>query len=259
MSRFFSINTWVNGLRSNCGKALFIIVFGLFSAWMTASLYASVSDGNDGDGEYVHRTFDQEALEAFKEQKEFIYEKPPQKTGWSDFWSKLFKWLDSFQTEGSSTSALGTIAEYSMYILAILCVLFVADRWLKLNAINNLFSRQKGGTAGITFKEEEEDIHEISFDERIAEAIEQQQYRRAVRLYYLKCLKMLADEKMINWRIDKTNRDYQLELMGTEVESDFRKATYLFEYVWYGEFAVNKQNFQELSEQLIRFEQQIAK
>ena len=91
-----------------------------------------------------------------------------------------------------------------------------------------------------------ENIHTIQFEEEIAAAVQKQNYRLAVRLYYLKVLKELSDRNLIRWQLDKTNRTYVHELEKTEMEADFEQITSKFEYVWYGHFSLNEPQFATL-------------
>lgn len=86
----------------------------------------------------------------------------------------------------------------------------------------------------------EEDIHAIPYTDEIDSATQNKQYRRAIRLYYLRSLKALSDKEMIQWKPGKTNREYLVELGG---RNDFRDITRWYEYVWYGEFTIDEMHF----------------
>ena len=101
-------------------------------------------------------------------------------------------------------------------------------------------------------------IHELNFDQLIAEAIEKRYFRRAVRLFYLKSLKSMTDKNLIDWRPYKTNYDYQLELNKTPLEEPFSELTYLFNHVWYGNFELNEELFGDAKRQFLEFERLIA-
>ena len=101
---------------------------------------------------------------------------------------------------------------------------------------------------------EEENIHEIDFDKDIKDAEQDGDYRRAIRLLFLKVLKNLSDAELIYWDSNKTNYQYLYELKGTNIYSQFVKCVNVFDVVWYGEWKIdqsyyltNKPLFEEIS------------
>jgi hypothetical protein len=100
---------------------------------------------------------------------------------------------------------------------------------------------------------EEENIHEIDFDKDIRDAEKDGDYRRAIRLLFLKVLKNLSDAELIYWDPNKTNHQYLYELKGTNIYSPFVQCVNIFDRVWYGEweidqtyYSANKDQFEEL-------------
>jgi hypothetical protein len=91
--------------------------------------------------------------------------------------------------------------------------------------------------------DEIEDIRNVEFDDAVQQAIDAKRYRVAVRLLYLRSLRQLQDRAMINWRREKTNRDYLYELSDARLRPLFSDLTFMFEYIWYGEFPVDQNHF----------------
>lgn len=92
-------------------------------------------------------------------------------------------------------------------------------------------------------EEEVEDIRTLEFDQLLQQAIDQKRYRHAVRLLYLRSLRQMQDKALIQWRREKTNRDYLRELSDQRLRPLFGDLTYMFEYIWYGEFPVDQTHF----------------
>ena len=92
--------------------------------------------------------------------------------------------------------------------------------------------------------DEIEDIRNVEFDDAVQKAIAEKRYRVAVRLLYLRSLRQLQDRSMINWRREKTNRDYLYELSDQGLRPIFSDLTFIFEYIWYGEFPVDEKHFE---------------
>jgi len=105
----------------------------------------------------------------------------------------------------------------------------------------------------------EEDIHAINFSTIIQESIKSKDFRKAIRYFYLLSLKELADIKLINWQQGKTNESYIKEIKSSLLKSQFSKNTYLYEWIWYGNFLVDETLFNEASHSFQSFFEQIKK
>jgi hypothetical protein len=90
---------------------------------------------------------------------------------------------------------------------------------------------------------EDEDIHEVDLESLLQQAIDQKEFRLAIRYYYLTSLKTLSSKKLIAYHRDKTNSEYLFEIESTELRSNFSYLSYIYTYVWYGEFSINEQHF----------------
>ncbi|MDR2384716.1 MAG: DUF4129 domain-containing protein [Tannerella sp.] len=86
---------------------------------------------------------------------------------------------------------------------------------------------------------EEENIHEIDFDTQIAKATETGDYRLAIRFVYLKTLRTLSDNKIIDWQIFKTPSEYLYEIKGNELKKPFKELTDRFLQIRYGNYDVS--------------------
>lgn len=196
------------------------------------------------------------ALEDFRNQEDFIYDKerPPTNNSWWDrFWYKVRRFLsDLFSVETDfSWWALLKYSFFALVIAFIIRKLFGAD-------LRTLFYN-KAEINSIEYETISENIHELDYTKDIQEAIQQGNYRKAVRLYYLKSLKVLADKEIIKWKLDKTNGDYRREVSQSDYAHSFGEITRLFDYVWYGEFPVDKPLFDETEQKFQRFIQTIGK
>ncbi|MBP1841672.1 DUF4129 domain-containing protein [Formosa algae] len=93
---------------------------------------------------------------------------------------------------------------------------------------------------------EEEDLHDTDFNTRLKHAIANQDYRLATRYYYLSVLKVLSDKKTITYHKDKTNTEYQFEIENKPLREQFKNISYIYNYVWYGEFPIDASQFQTI-------------
>ena len=67
----------------------------------------------------------------------------------------------------------------------------------------------------------------------------------AIRYYYLWTLKKLSERNIIEWHVDKTNTDYLYEIQSKELKDNFQYLSYLYNYIWYGEFEMNDITFNQ--------------
>lgn len=95
----------------------------------------------------------------------------------------------------------------------------------------------------------EENLHQANLEDFIRRAIEQGNYTLAMRLYYLAILKELSLQERIEWKRDKTNRDYLREMRSSNIFNDFSDVTTIFERIWYGNIALSQTDFEQIEPQ----------
>jgi len=83
-------------------------------------------------------------------------------------------------------------------------------------------------------------------DLKIQEAISEENYSLAIRLYYLKTIAILYFNKWILWKKDKTNATYRNELFNTIYYLGFSDLTFHFEYTWFGERKIDAHGFEKI-------------
>jgi len=163
---------------------------------------------------------------------------PAPKSAWEKFKEWFWRKVDEiFDSKGGSIGV--RIFKYLLIGVAIGLFIYL----LVKNNIRAIFYG-KSASVKIDFSELEEDIHKINFDELIAEAVSKKDYRKAIRLHFLKLLKQLTDKNLISWKIDKTNHDYLIEMSNKQYKTHFKEIVYTYEYVWYGDFPLDEKGYQ---------------
>ena len=195
------------------------------------------------------RKLNAEEQKKLLEKKEYKYDKigPAPKSLWDRFWDWFWKTIDNiFDTKGGK---LGwTLFQYALIIAVIVIIIILVVK----NDVRAIIYG-KSASVAIDFKEFEEDINKIKFDELIEDAISKKDYRKAVRLHFLKLLKQLTDNNLIKWQIDKTNNDYSIELANSKYNSKFNELSLMYEYIWYGDFNLDETNFKGTISKLKEF------
>lgn len=177
--------------------------------------------------------------EKLLENSEYKYDRigPAPKTWWDRFKEWFWRLIDDlFSTEGGQIGL--SIFQYVLIAAVIVAIVLLVLK----NDIRAAFYG-KSASVAIDFKEFDEDIHKINFDELIADAINKNDYRKAIRLHFLKLLKELTDKNLITWQIDKTNNDYSMELSNSKFSNRFKELALMYEYIWYGDFPLDEHNF----------------
>ena len=105
------------------------------------------------------------------------------------------------------------------------------------------FSKENKNT--VSLSEEEHIIKNENIQQLIKNALADKNYRLAIRYYYLHILKLMSEKELIDWQLQKTNVDYEKELLGSKFSDPFHTITRLYDYVWYGEFHVDEDIFEK--------------
>lgn len=102
-----------------------------------------------------------------------------------------------------------------------------------------------------------EDIFAINYQREIDKAAKEGNYRLAVRLQFLRLLKNMSERNVIQYKQDKTNFDYLLQLQPTRYYKDFFRITRNYEYSWYGQFEVREDAYRLIQKDFEQFERQL--
>ena len=142
-----------------------------------------------------------------------------------------------------------------LWTLAIGFVLFILYRFF---LAEGAFKRRSKSAKNAEAKVEEEIItKESDFEALIRQAIQSSKYRQAVRYQYLRTLHLLAGKNMLALARDKTNFQYVSEISNRNHKQPFAALTLNYEYVWYGEFEIDKNIYEKIESNFRSFNQKI--
>ncbi len=203
-----------------------------------------------------------EDLQNFKDNPDFNYEVIESSPSW---WDNFLTWLwnlllNFFQWLFGVEKAAGFLAEFFSWIPYVLLglLLFLLIRFfLNVNARSLFYSKKNQSL--VTLSEEEHIIKNEDIQQLIQEAIQQKDYRLAIRYYYLHILKILSDGEFIEWQLQKTNADYISEIEELELKQPFGHITWLYDYIWYGEFDIDEAKYTRLETNFTSFKKRILK
>lgn len=175
-------------------------------------------------------------LKSMQTKKNLNYDLTPPKKGW----------LESFFES--------KITQYVFWVLAASFVLIIL---YKLFFTKGFFQRQSVRSNITTLPEEEEPSIDADYEKLIAAAVAEKNYRLAVRYLYLRSLQKLSQSGAIVFATDKTNYQYLREISSKPYKQNFAALTLNYEYVWYGEFAIDELIYIKLKTEFQQFYNQL--
>ena len=182
------------------------------------------------------RTFDADKITQYKKNSRYDYKKKESwlKALWERFWEWIGRIMGRDVERAASRSGGSEALNALIAVVAVVLLIFGLSK-VKFRS----WVTGKGAVVEQAYEVEEENIHEIEFDKDIRDAENEGDYRRAVRLWFLKVLKNLSDAELIYWDVNKTNYQYLYELKGTNLYEPFVKCVNVFDLVWYGEWVID--------------------
>ena len=175
--------------------------------------------------------------------EEFVYERTVKTSGW---WSRFKQWFKSLFNINSGKSS-DKYVDMAMWIAA--SIIFLLVIFFLFKAIINkeghwVFGRSSDKSI-IPVSDIESNIQEADFNTLINQAETRGDYRLAIRFYYLWLLRSLSNAEIIAYDAEKTNADYLYEISQPKMKEEFSYMAYLYNYIWYGEFNVDQNQFNQ--------------
>ncbi|MDR0698697.1 MAG: DUF4129 domain-containing protein [Tannerella sp.] len=187
--------------------------------------------------------YDINKIARYQSDKQFDYNSQlnmPEYT-WFDIVSNWFKRLINSIFNGKFEENYTTPVMIFLFLAALFAVLFFLYKKRP-----ELFMRSRKTTA-LPYNVEEENIHEIDFEKEISAALDKRNYRLATRLIYLQTLRLLSDNKFIDWQIHKTPTEYLYEVGKKEIKQPLRELTNHFLQVRYGNYTASPERFETMN------------
>ena len=199
----------------------------------------------------VQKKFDAKALNKYKSDKDFDYSennivKDPTLIERLFNWlsRQLLRFLEWIFGVKYAKGILGNILMVTPYIIVGVLMFLLIKFFLKVNSNSIISCASNKSVVAIT--EDEELIRSKDLLKLIQQAIDQKNYRLAIRFYYLNTIKQLEDKELIAWEQQKTNEDYIKEISKESIKLAFIDLTMLYDFVWYGNFEINENKFERV-------------
>lgn len=181
----------------------------------------------------------------------------------SNIFERLKNWLAEFIRDlfniknNDSAQRIVNFLEVAFYVVVIVLVAFFI-----IKAI-----RKRQFKAPIDATEEIIDdaaisIAQVMKEDNFALKIQQlesaEQYRYAIRYYFIWLLKSLKEKNIIQFSNEKTAEDYIPEIQDPIMKQSYKYASCLYNYIWFGKFDINESQYAQYAavfQKLIDIEQ----
>lgn len=221
---------------------LLLFIFSLLPAYSFSTDHAEVQYDNS---DITVRSPDDQFLEKYKSDRDFDYLKNVRETTnyFGLLLNRFFRRISLFLGSGDAFSLI----IYAVFVVLIVLLIIKLTN-TRISAI--FYKNRQNNRIHVT--EGKDDIEE-DIDDLLKKEILNRKFRQAVRLSYLKVLKILDELKLINWRIDKTNTDYYWELDSTAFQKQFAELTRVYDLYCYGNFPLDESSFKTAYNQFQMF------
>jgi len=229
----------------NLKRLLTFIFFILVTSSTLRATTASVKDTLLTDSASVTQKFFPKDLKELYAGSEYVYEINKNTTGW---FTRFKEWLSQKLKSFFDIRSDADAAQWADILLYTFCaIVFVSVVFIIVKLIMNKEGRWVFGRSSdkklLSVKDIENNLQVTDFNVIIADAVKNNEFRLAVRYYYLWSLKLLAAKGLIQYDVEKTNTDYLAEIKNAPVKNQFAYTAYLYNYIWYGEFPVDGDGF----------------
>lgn len=180
-----------------------------------------------------------EDLQVYLDDEDFNYLTTPVLSKNNNFWLRLYNWLKkNWRNFGGLVEAIPWVLRLIFWGAVIFLVIIIFTK-TKLNRI--FYSERDVNLPEYNVLDPDEIVED--FDQAIQNEINNGNFRKAVRLHFLKCINFLDDKDFINYSKEKTNTDYLRELKNVDVREKFNRLSNIYNNVWYGLFGINEEEY----------------
>lgn len=174
------------------------------------------------------------------------------------FFERLQKWISKLIKKflpNFSSASEDTIVTI-LRILGLLAILLVI--YTLFFTKNSIFRREKAEkfTGDIAYIEQH--LESVDIKSYLDEAIRTEKWNDAIRYLQLANLQLLAKKGWITWDHRKTNQELMNEISDENIRNRFKSTTSIFNYVWFGDFKIDKEEFDRFYRDFNHFKSTIS-
>ena len=178
------------------------------------------------------------------------------------FFDELLEWLSEKLFGKKDYNTVSSVREIIIWTIIIVSVIIII--WLLSRSELAGLIKPKAKATAFNFTDITDDLTQINFDNKINEALKTNDLRLAIRWNYLKVLFVLDKNGIIVFAPYKTNIDYSNDLLTKstregekKLHSGFMRLSRIYEYVWYGQFSINENDYQNYAAEFEEYQKQL--
>ena len=158
--------------------------------------------------------------------------------------SPLTKSKSSRSSNNSSYSGggLGSFVSILLYTALALFLGFI----IYILFVNTTISEEGKKFKEIELEKAPIEITKTELELMLEKALLNDDYRLAVRIYFIFILKDLSEKNWIVWKKEKTNISYLMEMRGKKQYESFNESVSIFELVWYGNYTITNNDYDSI-------------
>ena len=230
----------------NTGVVFLLILFALPAG--AEELKSSGFSGHCSDSIVRQLKYSEIDFQPFYADRSLHYGREPlQVTG---FWNRWF--LRMFRVLGKILNQKAT--PVILYLVVFSACAFILIRFLRGEAESAWQSNKENS---LLFNEEGSQITRTDLAVLLQEEISSGNYNKAVRILFLQTIQQLANHGLISLHPEKTNSDFLHEINDARIRDKFRELTRIYEFLWYGNQAIDQSWFNRIASQFRLFNDQI--
>lgn len=169
------------------------------------------------------------------------------------FWDRVSRWIEDFLASINPhwNGDVVTVLYYLFIGIGVILVLYIIYRLIAGRTVR--WQKKEIEKAQNEWNFVEKNLLTLNLDSYIEKAIQEKQWNVAVRYLHLRNLQLLAIKQHIHWDYRKTNLDFLQEIKSEEIRKEFTKTNQLFNYIWFGNFQLTMELYQEFQRDFIHF------
>jgi len=190
--------------------------------------------------------FNADKIADLKKDPSFDYLRTVENDSW---WTRVKRWINTrYQQFTNWLFGDYKANEFVAILLKILPFLILGAFigliiWLFMRLIPARSLLEEQEAPHVFLNNEENIVRSENIGELIEGAINDGDYRLAVRYYYLQLLRQLNQKKLINYEFQKTNSEYLNEIKADRLRVQLKKVMRIYDFIWYGSFSLTEPDF----------------
>lgn len=132
-----------------------------------------------------------------------------------------------------------------LVLLVILLVFLVALFFLNFSGVAYI-KRSRTKITSTEF-EDPDQFTKDDLETYLSNAINNEDYRLAVRIHFLIIIKKLKENNFISWKKEKTNTDYLFEVNRRTFFDSFKILVNIFDRIWYADYSLSHDNYNRIA------------